>query len=60
MEHEHVHLERDGAIATVTLDRPGTRNACSMAMWLAIRDIFRELAESDARLIVLTGANGDF
>jgi 2-(1,2-epoxy-1,2-dihydrophenyl)acetyl-CoA isomerase len=60
MEHEHVRLERDGAIATVTLDRPGTRNACSMSMWLAIRDHFRELAESDARVIVLTGANGDF
>jgi enoyl-CoA hydratase/carnithine racemase len=60
MEHEHVHLERDGAVATVTLDRPGTRNACSMSMWLALRDGFRELAESDARVVVLTGANGDF
>jgi enoyl-CoA hydratase/carnithine racemase len=60
MEHEHVRLARDGAIATVTLDRPGTRNACSMSMWLAIRDAFRELAESDARVVVLTGANGDF
>ncbi len=60
MEHEHVRLERDGFIATVTLDRPGTRNACSMSMWMAIRDAFRELAASDARAIVLTGANGDF
>jgi enoyl-CoA hydratase/carnithine racemase len=60
MEHEYVHLERDGVIATVTLDRPGTRNACSMSMWLAIRDGFRELAESDARVVILTGANGDF
>ena len=60
MEHEFVRLERDGAVATVTLDRPGTRNACSMTMWLAIRDVFRELAESDARVVVLTGANGDF
>ena len=60
MEDEHVRIERDGFVATVTLDRPGTRNACSMSMWLAIRDGFRELAESDARVIVLTGANGDF
>jgi enoyl-CoA hydratase/carnithine racemase len=29
MQNEHVRLERDGAIATVTLDRPGTRNAWS-------------------------------
>ncbi len=57
---EHVRVEREGAIATVTLDRPGTRNACSMAMWLAIRDCFRDLAASDTRAIVLTGANGDF
>src|SRR6266545_5918924 len=60
MEHENVRLERDGGVATVTLDRPGTRNACSMDMWLAIRDTFRALAESDARVVVLTGANGDF
>jgi enoyl-CoA hydratase/carnithine racemase len=60
MEHEHVRLERDGHIATVTLDRPGTRNVCSMSMWMAIRDAFRELAASDAQAIVLTSANGDF
>jgi len=60
MTDDYVRLEREGSIATVTLDRPGTRNACSMAMWLAIRDAFRELAASDVRAIVLTGANGDF
>ena len=37
---EHVRIERDGHVVTVTLDRPGTRNACSMNMWLAIRDAF--------------------
>jgi 2-(1,2-epoxy-1,2-dihydrophenyl)acetyl-CoA isomerase len=57
---EHVRFERTGNRVTVTLDRPGTRNACSMEMWMAIRDGFRELAESDTRVVVLTGANGDF
>jgi enoyl-CoA hydratase/carnithine racemase len=57
---EFVRVERDGYLVTVTLDRPGTRNACSMNMWLAIRDAFRDVAASDARCIVLTGANGDF
>ena len=57
---EFVRVERDGHLVTVTLDRPGTRNACSMNMWLAIRDAFREVAASDARCVVLTGANGDF
>jgi 2-(1,2-epoxy-1,2-dihydrophenyl)acetyl-CoA isomerase len=58
--NEKVRLERDGQIATVTLDNPGTRNACSMSMWMAIRDIFRDLAASDARVVILTGAGGDF
>jgi 2-(1,2-epoxy-1,2-dihydrophenyl)acetyl-CoA isomerase len=57
---ENVRVERDGHLVTVTLDRPGTRNACSMNMWLAIRDAFRDIAASDARCVVLTGANGDF
>lgn len=60
MEHEFVRMERKEHVVTVTLDRPGTRNACSMSMWLAIRDAFREIAASDARAAVLTGANGDF
>jgi 2-(1,2-epoxy-1,2-dihydrophenyl)acetyl-CoA isomerase len=58
--HEFIRLERNGDVATITLDRPGTRNACSMDMWLVIRDCFFELTASDARVIVITGANGDF
>ena len=58
---EHVKVVRDDAgLVTVTLDRPGTKNACSMNMWLAIRDAFREISASDARCVILTGANGDF
>jgi 2-(1,2-epoxy-1,2-dihydrophenyl)acetyl-CoA isomerase len=58
--HESIKVDRAGAVVTVTLDRPGTRNACSWSMWLAIRDAFRDVAASDARAVVLTGANGDF
>jgi len=60
MGHEHVKVDRKGYVVTVTLDRPGTRNACSMDMFLAIRDEFRAIAASDARVAVLTGAHGDF
>lgn len=60
MAHEFVKVDRQGAVVTVTLDRPGTRNACSWSMWLALRDEFRAIAASDARAVVLTGANGDF
>jgi 2-(1,2-epoxy-1,2-dihydrophenyl)acetyl-CoA isomerase len=31
-----------------------------MNMWLAIRDTFRDVSASEARCVVLTGANGDF
>ncbi len=57
---EHVKVAREGHLVTVTLDRPGTRNACSMNMWMAVRDAFRDVAASDARCVILTGANGDF
>ena len=60
MAHEFVKVEPGEHVVTVTLDRPGTKNACSMSMWLAIRDAFREIAASEARAVVLTGANGDF
>ena len=60
MAHEFVRDEREGHVVTVTLDRPGTKNACSMDMWMAIRDTFRDIAAGNARAVVLTGANGDF
>ena len=60
MGSEYVKVGRTGHVASVTLDRPGTRNACSMDMWLAIRDAFREIGASDARVVVLSGANEDF
>ena len=41
---EFVRVDRDDNLVTVTLDRPGTRNACTMNMWLAIRDAFRDIA----------------
>jgi enoyl-CoA hydratase/carnithine racemase len=57
---EHIRVERVDNIVTVTLDRPGKKNACTMDMWLAIRDAFRDIAMSTARVVILTGANGDF
>src|SRR3954454_3677432 len=56
----HVRAERDGFVATVTLDRPQSKNACTGDMWVALGAHFRELSYDDVRVIVLTGANGDF
>jgi 2-(1,2-epoxy-1,2-dihydrophenyl)acetyl-CoA isomerase len=57
---EHVRYELADHVATVTLDRPAQKNACTMDMWLAIRDAFRDIPTTNARVAILTGANGDF
>jgi 2-(1,2-epoxy-1,2-dihydrophenyl)acetyl-CoA isomerase len=58
--HPSVGVERSGHVATVTLDRPSSKNACTGEMWVALGATFRDLSWSGARAIVLTGANGDF
>lgn len=58
--HPGVRAELDGHVATVTLDRPESKNACTGDMWVAIGAAFGELAHSGARVVVLTGANGEF
>jgi 2-(1,2-epoxy-1,2-dihydrophenyl)acetyl-CoA isomerase len=58
--HPNVIVEREADIATVTLDRPASKNACTGDMWVALGATFRELSFSGVRAITLTGANGDF
>lgn len=58
--HPKIRVERDGYVATVTIDRPQSKNACTGEMWVALGATFRELSYSGARAVVLTGANGDF
>ncbi len=58
--HRSVRVERDGHVATITLDRPQSKNACTGDMWVALGATFRDLSFSGVRAIVLTGANGDF
>ncbi|MCS7101580.1 MAG: enoyl-CoA hydratase-related protein [Burkholderiaceae bacterium] len=56
-----VRLDRDGAVARVTLDAPAKRNAISVAMWRELRRIFLQLAQdAQVRCIVVRGAGGDF
>jgi len=58
--HANLRVARDGHITTVTIDRPETKNACTGDMWVALGAIFREISYSGARVVVLTGAGGDF
>ncbi|MDV8002571.1 enoyl-CoA hydratase/isomerase family protein [Rhodococcus sp. IEGM 1408] len=56
-----VLITRDGAVATVTLNRPGRKNAMSFDAWGALRDAFTELQRDDSvRAAILTGAGGNF
>jgi enoyl-CoA hydratase len=50
-------VERDGAIATVVINRPRMRNAISFAMWTEIARVTKELGNDDeVRAIVYRGA----
>lgn len=48
-----IRTDRDGHVATLTLDRPQARNALPTAGWLALADAARALAASDARVVIL-------
>ena len=56
-----VLLERQGALARVTLSHPGKFNAMSRAMWRELREVFTELqADLSLRLVWLRGEGGHF
>src|SRR5690606_6549542 len=56
-----VLLERDGALARVTLSHPGRLNALTVSMWQELAAIFGQLAEDrDVRCVVIGGEGGDF
>ena len=54
---ETILIERDGAIATVVLNRPEKLNALTKSMWQRLGEAFVELdADDRLRCIVLRGA----
>ena len=54
---ELIRVEHDGAIATVTLNRPAKLNALTKPMWQGLGDAVRALSADDSvRCIVLRGA----
>ena len=59
--YDGFRVERDGAVATITLDVPGKLNRVSMAARDQLATVFAELdAEEEARFVVVTGAGGQF
>jgi methylglutaconyl-CoA hydratase len=54
-------VARDGAVATVTLDRPERRNALDRSLLAELTRAFRDLsARDDVRVVVLRGAGPAF
>jgi enoyl-CoA hydratase/carnithine racemase len=61
MKTQHVRYGEDGAIATITLDRPERLNALTFEVYAELRDVFIALARRDeVRSVILTGAGRGF
>jgi enoyl-CoA hydratase/carnithine racemase len=54
---ETILVERDGSIATVTLNKPERLNALDRSMWVRVAEIFRDLdSDESLRCVILRGA----
>jgi enoyl-CoA hydratase/carnithine racemase len=52
-----ISVRREGAVATVVLDRPDKLNALNQAMWAALATVMRQIGEDAAiRCVILRGA----
>lgn len=60
MPSEHLHVDRDGDIAVITVDRQERRNAMHGPLWTAIREAGEALAAEPPRAVILTGAGPHF
>ncbi|OHC65114.1 MAG: enoyl-CoA hydratase [Rhodocyclales bacterium GWA2_65_19] len=56
-----IHVQRNGAVTTVVIDRPAARNAIDRATATALADAFRAFdADPQASVAVLCGTGGHF
>ena len=55
-----VEVTREGAVQTITLNRPDVINAFNRAMHAALRAALKEAADPEVRAVVLTGAGRGF
>ena len=61
MTPEHFLWSVEGAVATITLNRPEKKNPLTFASYAELRDRFRSLVdESSVKAVVITGAGGNF
>ncbi|HEY0520044.1 MAG TPA: enoyl-CoA hydratase [Ilumatobacteraceae bacterium] len=57
---ETIEVTRDSRIVTITLNRPAKKNAANAQMWAELLQTFQEIAAGEDRVVMLTGAGGDF
>jgi len=58
---EHVRVEKQGPVLSITLLRPERRNAITMAMYAALAEAVEEaIGDASVRLVTLSGAGPDF
>jgi methylglutaconyl-CoA hydratase len=60
MDYKTIQLAYDAGVATITLNRPDKRNAISFELIDDLLRALNEIAKSDARILVLTGAGKAF
>ena len=57
MDTENIRVEKNGKLATVTLDRPKVLNALNAATFAELNSVFDELeTDEEVRVVLLTGA----
>jgi enoyl-CoA hydratase len=55
-----LYLERRDSVATITINRPGQRNAIGYEMWVELRRLAAEIGADDAiRVLVIRGAGAE-
>lgn len=60
MTYEHLLVDRDGDITTITLNRPEKRNALALDVMRELTQAFRDVGRSDALGVVLAAAGPVF
>ena len=61
MAYEHLLLEQDAGVATLTLNRPEKQNALSQGLMAELRDAFDAIdRDPHVRVVLITGAGRAF
>ena len=60
-EAKHFLWETDGAVATITINRPERKNPLTFGSYAELRDLFRDLVYADdIDAVIIRGAGGNF